>query len=247
MEVHHHPDLHHRPKPGKEYFLEFLMIFLAVAMGFLAESLREHISDRSKEREYVVSMLGNLARDTVDLNNVIAANLHKADGLDTLKGVLGEYLDSPYHYQVLDSVYQYCGLYIPYKYIFESHDGTLVQLRNSGGYRLIQKGEAADSIAAYDVMNGITMISNSIYLNLTTLLYDTWARCFNMENVTMRRKFYYVPPTIIITDLQQLRYFYNKIKQCADTIHSYVDEHLEKQLIEARRLIAYLKRLYKIR
>ncbi len=30
MEVHHHPDLHHKPKKWKEYFLEFLMIFLAV-------------------------------------------------------------------------------------------------------------------------------------------------------------------------------------------------------------------------
>ena len=32
MEVHHHPDLHHKPKKWKEYFLEFLMIFLAVTM-----------------------------------------------------------------------------------------------------------------------------------------------------------------------------------------------------------------------
>ncbi|MBC7721634.1 MAG: hypothetical protein H7068_06380, partial [Pedobacter sp.] len=28
MEVHHHPDLHHKSKKWKEYFLEFLMIFL---------------------------------------------------------------------------------------------------------------------------------------------------------------------------------------------------------------------------
>ncbi|MEI8059700.1 MAG: hypothetical protein WCG67_06035, partial [Ferruginibacter sp.] len=28
MEVHHHPHLHHKPKHWKEYFLEFLMIFL---------------------------------------------------------------------------------------------------------------------------------------------------------------------------------------------------------------------------
>ena len=27
MEVHHHPDLHHRKKHWKEYFLELLMIF----------------------------------------------------------------------------------------------------------------------------------------------------------------------------------------------------------------------------
>jgi len=40
MEVHHHPDLHHKPKKWKEYFLEFLMIFLAVTLGFFAESYR---------------------------------------------------------------------------------------------------------------------------------------------------------------------------------------------------------------
>ena len=42
MEVHHHPDLHHKAKPWKEYFLEFIMIFLAVTMGFFAENIREH-------------------------------------------------------------------------------------------------------------------------------------------------------------------------------------------------------------
>ena len=30
MEVHHHPDLKHKKKHWTEYFLEFLMIFLAV-------------------------------------------------------------------------------------------------------------------------------------------------------------------------------------------------------------------------
>jgi cell division protein FtsB len=38
MEVHHHP--HVEKKNFKEYFLEFLMIFLAVTMGFFAESIR---------------------------------------------------------------------------------------------------------------------------------------------------------------------------------------------------------------
>jgi hypothetical protein len=42
MEVHHHPDLHHKKKNFKEYFLEFLMIFLAVTPGFVAENIREH-------------------------------------------------------------------------------------------------------------------------------------------------------------------------------------------------------------
>jgi len=56
MEVHHHPDLHHKPKPWKEYLLEYLMIFLAVMTGFFAESYREHLSDKSKEKEYLLAL-----------------------------------------------------------------------------------------------------------------------------------------------------------------------------------------------
>ena len=40
MEVHHHPNLHHTGKHWKEYFLEFLMIFLAVTLWFFAENIR---------------------------------------------------------------------------------------------------------------------------------------------------------------------------------------------------------------
>ena len=47
MEVHHHPDLHHKRKNFREYFLEFLMIFLAVTMGFIAENFRESMSAKS--------------------------------------------------------------------------------------------------------------------------------------------------------------------------------------------------------
>src|SRR5471030_2534971 len=57
MEVHHHPQLDHKPKPWKEYLLEGLMIFLAVFMGFIAESLREHIGDRERETLYMESLV----------------------------------------------------------------------------------------------------------------------------------------------------------------------------------------------
>ena len=43
MEVHHHPKV--EKKNFKEYFLEFIMIFLAVTMGFIAENIREHFTE----------------------------------------------------------------------------------------------------------------------------------------------------------------------------------------------------------
>jgi len=64
MEVHHHPQLEHKPKPWKEYLLEYLMIFLAVMTGFFAESYREHIGDKNREKEYMISMVEDLKSDT---------------------------------------------------------------------------------------------------------------------------------------------------------------------------------------
>src|SRR5258706_9402389 len=70
MEVHHHP--HVEKKNFKEYFLEFLMIFLAVTMGFFAESLREHLVNSEKEKVYMESLIQDLKRDTAKATQVIA-------------------------------------------------------------------------------------------------------------------------------------------------------------------------------
>lgn len=46
MEVHHHP--HIERKRFKEYFFEFLMIFLAVTLGFIAENKSPQDASRQK-------------------------------------------------------------------------------------------------------------------------------------------------------------------------------------------------------
>jgi len=84
MEVHHHPDLHHKRKRFKEYFLEFLMIFLAVTLGFFAESLRENISDGNKEHEYMQSLLNDMRTDSLKMEYTIRDNQRKSAGLDSL-------------------------------------------------------------------------------------------------------------------------------------------------------------------
>ena len=66
MEVHHHPDLHHKKKDFKEYFLEFLMIFLAVTLGFFAENIRERIKDSEQGEQYIQSLVEDLECCHVD-------------------------------------------------------------------------------------------------------------------------------------------------------------------------------------
>lgn len=69
MEVHHHPQLDHRPKPFKEYLLEGFMIFIAVMMGFIAENIRETISNNEHVRQLTSQLVRDLKADTAQLND----------------------------------------------------------------------------------------------------------------------------------------------------------------------------------
>jgi hypothetical protein len=84
MEVHHHPNV--EKKKFKEYFLEFLMIFLAVTMGFFAENIREYFSDQEKERKYVQTLYYDLKDDTAHLNGNIPFWENQIKTIDTLRG-----------------------------------------------------------------------------------------------------------------------------------------------------------------
>ena len=84
MEVHHHPQLEHKPKAWKEYLLEGLMIFVAVMMGFFAENIREGISNRAHVRELISQLDQDLSNDTAQLNVVYQGELKILDANDSL-------------------------------------------------------------------------------------------------------------------------------------------------------------------
>src|SRR5215467_10790013 len=96
MEVHHHPHVNsdsHRKKRFREYFLEFLMIFIAVTLGFFAESYRESIVNHEKEEDYMKSMVEDLQADTVTIAKT-KGNLNRINKeIDTMLTTLKS--DSP--------------------------------------------------------------------------------------------------------------------------------------------------------
>jgi hypothetical protein len=149
MEVHHHPDLHHKPKKWKEYFLEFLMIFLAVTLGFFAESLREHISDNANEKEYILAMIEDAETDTANFHHAIELNKSRIINLDSLANCCFDYNAAKGN----DSeIYRLYRLAIIHPDFVSPTERTLSQLKNSGSMRLIRQKAAVDSIVMYDDM-----------------------------------------------------------------------------------------------
>ena len=68
----HAQELHKAPGHGlKHYLFEFLMLFLAVFCGFLAENYRETLVNKEKELHYMQNLVADLKSDTSDLNFAI--------------------------------------------------------------------------------------------------------------------------------------------------------------------------------
>ena len=66
MEVHAHS--YTARKKWTHYFWEFLMLFLAVFCGFLAENIREHKVEHLRAKEFAKSLVQDLQNDTVAIN-----------------------------------------------------------------------------------------------------------------------------------------------------------------------------------
>src|SRR5580700_6040591 len=135
MEVHHHPDLHHKKKHLKEYLLEGLMIFLAVTLGFFAETIREKISENHREKGYIAGLINNIQTDTTNLRRIIGENDLELAGIDSVMRISKNNFTS---ISVQDSIFYYALNYTFELHVFQFNDVTLVQLRNAGGYSLIR-------------------------------------------------------------------------------------------------------------
>lgn len=86
MEVHHHPEV--EKKGFKEYILEGLMIFLAVMMGFIAESVRENITNGEHAKQLTMQLVRDLQTDTSSLNENIAYEKVMGKRNDSLFNIL---------------------------------------------------------------------------------------------------------------------------------------------------------------
>src|SRR5665213_3397050 len=145
MEVHHHPDLHHEKKSFKEYFLEFLMIFLAVTMGFIAENIRESISEHKLVKEYAALLVKDITGDSIQLKKYRRYYHFANEKVDTLLQMLAQ--SDPKNIPS-GKLYWY-GLFGGAQGSFIANDATLQQIKNTGTLRYFKR-DIADDIANYD-------------------------------------------------------------------------------------------------
>lgn len=173
MEVHHHP--HVEKKSFKEYILEGLMIFLAVCMGFAAETLREHLTEKERETVYMENMAADLRTDTHAYTNFSKNLTSTLQMIDSLSENLSRAPD-----QINTNKAYYFARLITSRFdklVF--NERTYEQMKSSGDLRLIHSRAVSDSVSTYyNLIKVINSQNNTIdekilsYMNLVHSVFD---------------------------------------------------------------------------
>ena len=184
MEVHHHS--HTSSQKWTHYFWEFFMLFLAVTLGFFVENQREHFIEHKREKQYMVSMLRDLTQDLKNIKSAIQNRKSKSQIADSLTSML---IDGDYSGET--SLIYFCARRFSIAgFVFHPTDGTLMQLKNSGGLRLIRKQSVVESLQDY--YNSFQQYQDNRELEMLQLrdYRDMMVKVFNVRIFdTMIREF----------------------------------------------------------
>ena len=245
MEVHAHS--HTARKKWTHYFWEFLMLFLAVFCGFLAENQREHMIEHKREKEYITSLIKDAELDIVSLQQSSNVRKKYINYFDSLVFLLRQNDKNK-----LNEIYFYArflGRINEFKY----HDRTIQQLKSSGSLRLIRNKKAADSITIYD-NEAVKLILNQqdIERNLRNdILYNNTGKIFNgyvwndmvdtSNNALISRPS--SNPSLQTTDAKLVNEFVIKVVYLK-TAYRLTNGNIEETIKSAGNLLTFLKKEY---
>jgi hypothetical protein len=157
MEVHSHTPT--ARKKWSHYFWEFLMLFLAVFCGFLAENQREHYIENQRAKKFAGSLIEDLQADTseIHLNKKTIEGLFKSTDM-----VLSE-LKKLRSFQN-DTVLQTKGVYGLFEFnFFDPQMGNYEQIKNSGALRYF-KQDLINMLTRYESYANRLLLQKQSYL-----------------------------------------------------------------------------------
>ncbi|RIW18276.1 hypothetical protein D0X99_00835 [Algoriphagus lacus] len=127
------------------YFKEFLMLFLAVFCGFLAENYRDNQSEIAYAKEYAKSLIQDLENDTIMINGTIEQKLVILKSIDSISEIIHQGV--PVN-GVRGSFYYHSQM-VSFSPTAIWNDATLIQITQSGNLRYFKNAELVNKISEY--------------------------------------------------------------------------------------------------
>ena len=140
MEVHAHT--HTERKKFTHYLWEFLMLFLAVFCGFLAENQREHYVEHQREKKYARQLLSDLRTDSIFFIRVINVLDTMITGYKKFESIMNSPSSSNY-----DILYAYLQLQSTFS--MRPTTTTYSEMKSSGSLRYIRNDELTIQLKKY--------------------------------------------------------------------------------------------------
>jgi hypothetical protein len=167
-------------KKWNQYLFEFLMLFLAVTLGFFVDNLREGKAERQLELQHMASLISDLRQDTLRFNRQIS----EANMVIVMCDSIIQLLNKNY-WQAKDqqSMYFLTRAMSPKILPHFVNDRTFEEMRSSGSLRLIRRNNIADSISTY------YFVSKEL-LWLNELVLTRFQRKVEMESKIFRADLY---------------------------------------------------------
>ena len=145
MEVHHHA--HTSRKKWTHYFWEFLMLFLAVFCGFMAENLREHKVEHIRAKEFSKSLVKDLENDTIAINTQKKTAQTFIAISDSLLRLSNTKLDGP------NAVaFSFYTRFMYWTAPLNWNRATFEQIKNSGSLRYFRNQQLLEKLMKYDAL-----------------------------------------------------------------------------------------------
>ena len=136
-----------RPRGMWSRVFDFLLLFLAVFFGFMADNWRERISENQREKAFIASIVEDLKSDTTESAKVLQQLRSIHQGIDSVLLLL---LD-PEVMENSNQAYRIWTRNLGLE-VFVSNDRTIQQLKSSGEMRLIRNRAVSDRIMWYDLV-----------------------------------------------------------------------------------------------
>ncbi|QNA44544.1 hypothetical protein [Lacibacter sediminis] len=150
MEVHHHthdPAAPHHKKNWKSYFWEFLMLFLAITLGFLVENQREHYIEHLRAKEFAKSLIKDLESDKLSSDSHQIKSERYIVFVDSLLQVSKRKLEGKDA-----AVFSFYTRFLYWTEAFSWNRATFEQIKNSGSLRYFKNYSLLEKLMKYEAM-----------------------------------------------------------------------------------------------